>query len=84
MKKLLVIVVLGLLLSGNAYALFKSSSKYNGGKAEREGKIYIGQEKYEFCKKNNTGVTGEYMCWFSRKNSNNPNLYYYNYENKYI
>ncbi len=43
MKKLLGIVILGLLLSGNVYA------GPSGKKLESQGKIYIGQDKSDFC-----------------------------------
>ena len=85
MKKLFsTILVICSLLGGNAYGIsLKPSSNFNGQQAEAQGKIYIGQDKFNFCESNNVGgFWGEYMCWFSRRNSNDPNLYYYgnNYE----
>ena len=58
MKKLLGIVVLGLLLSANAEA-------YSGRKAEAKGYIYIGISKTKFCEN-----TLNFPCWDAKKKEN--------------
>ena len=74
MKKILAVIVLGLLI-------FSSADAYSGRKAEAKGKIYVGISKSEFCSN-----TLNYPCADAKKKKKNkknkyPDQYFYDGKN---